>query len=158
MKFNIKKKDQNKSGIYKITNNINNQVYIGRTSDFLRRYKQHSRALKNGECNSKFYSFQKVHPDVAFFFSVVEVTDDIINKEKEYIKKYNSAENGFNVITKDDDFGNMCDWFINNPHHHKHKKVKIPKEKAKKHTKEDYYKQLADWAYDIVSRELRGYM
>ena len=46
---NIKREDNNKSGVYKITNLINNKYYIGCTNNMSSRYRVHLHTLKNNK-------------------------------------------------------------------------------------------------------------
>ncbi|MEN9918900.1 MAG: Enterococcus phage [Bacteroidota bacterium] len=88
--------------VYKITNNINNKVYIGKTNNLAKRFKQHvskrnkhvsiiKRAIqKHGEKN---FSFEKIyeHKDEAV----------IIAKEYEFINSLNTLlPNGYNILNR----------------------------------------------------------
>ena len=49
MKFLIEEEHQYLSGIYIITNDINGKVYVGRTTNFYRRYHQYKYSFKTGK-------------------------------------------------------------------------------------------------------------
>lgn len=85
-----------KSGVYKITNVINNRFYIGSSFNIESRWKQHQRCLKAGNHqNGNMQSDFNLYGENAFSYSVVEVTEDYINKEQELLDIYH-------------DNGNMC--------------------------------------------------
>ena len=92
------------SGIYKITNNLNSKVYIGRTKNLLHRAKEHAYNFRKGFCNKKIDGFIKSNPDVIFTFDVIDFTESIKEKEEEEILKFNSVECGFNILHKDEEF------------------------------------------------------
>lgn len=97
-----------KHKIYKITNKINGKVYIGQTSEtFRKRYLRHLLDVRN---NSKyhFHLAIKKYGDENFTKEILE--EDIPHasclkskeliidiKEKEYIKKFDSYHNGYNM-------------------------------------------------------------
>lgn len=92
------------SGIYKIKNNINSQVYIGRTKNFINRAKEHKYNFERGLCNSKINKFLEENPKEVFTFEVIDFTNDIKEKEEEKIELYKSADCGFNVLHNDEEF------------------------------------------------------
>lgn len=84
-------------GIYKITNKINNKVYIGQSKDIEKRWENH-----------KYYTYStKTQLQCAFakygisnfLFEVIEECDveDLDEREKFWISYYNSYENGYNM-------------------------------------------------------------
>lgn len=94
----------NTSGIYKIKNNINFQVYIGRTKNFINRAKEHKYNFERGLCNSKINKFLEENPKAVFTFEVIDFTSDIKEKEEEKIAFYKSADLGFNILHNDEEF------------------------------------------------------
>lgn len=68
---------ENLSGIYKITNTVNNKYYIGSTSNFNRRIRDHFKWLKSGKHPNKYLqaSFNK-YGHKSFIYSLVEIVED----------------------------------------------------------------------------------
>lgn len=84
--------------IYKITNNINGKSYIGQTSDYQRRFAEH-KAKGYGQEKTKilYYAFDKYGIE-NFTFEVIEnKTSNYNEREKYWIKYYDSFENGYNM-------------------------------------------------------------
>lgn len=116
-------------GIYKITNKINNKIYIGESLDIHRRWKEHIDDLNNNQHHS--YKLQKdwnMYGQDKFTFDVVEELEQDIDTfsakyilviyENKYIKFYNSLNEGYNC--EDTLFeilsGNKKMMFNNNDH------------------------------------------
>jgi hypothetical protein len=99
------------SCIYIIKNTINNKVYIGKTTCFNNRQKDHLRKLKSGKHINLHLqsSYNKYGKDV-FTINVLENCDDslINDREKYWIIYYNSVNNscGYNC-THGGDGGNF---------------------------------------------------
>lgn len=98
---------KNIAGIYKISNTINNKVYIGSTVNLYDRYHNHkSRVKRNAHEN---YYFQK---DVceygldSFVFEVIELCekDNLKQLESRYMDEYKSYNEqfGYNIMIKED--------------------------------------------------------
>jgi group I intron endonuclease len=104
--FNIPKEYENLSGIYIITNSVNDQVYIGRTKNLLKRYKRHCQSVSNNRENHKFKLLLLQYPEVQFVYSLLEVTDNLKIREEYYIKYYSSVEKGLNILSCDEDYIN----------------------------------------------------
>lgn len=85
--------------IYKIENIINHKIYIGKTiRSFKERKAEHCRSYKTKD--SLLYRAMRKYGLENFQFEVIEdnISDkEISNKEKEYIKKYNSYYEGYNM-------------------------------------------------------------
>ena len=101
LQFNIPKNHENDSGIYMITNSTTNQVYIGRTLNFQKRYKQHLYNLIHDKENYKIKTVLLLYPKTTFTFSILEITQNIVEREEYYIKYYDSVNKGFNVVYSD---------------------------------------------------------
>ena len=88
------------SGIYIITNTIDSRVYIGECNNFYKRYGRHRSSLKrNKHCNKKLQNFVNKYGLDCLKFDILEIaSENLIDLEIQYIKKYNSIENGFNII------------------------------------------------------------
>lgn len=100
MKLNISNEQYNLTGIYKITNHINQRAYIDSTINFYKRYKQHVNQLSN---KSHYNSdLQKDINDMGlnnFSFSILELVQseyDLAEKEWQHIQKninnYNNSD------------------------------------------------------------------
>ena len=92
--------------IYKITNKINNKVYIGKTNDLKRRWAYHCSSLKNKKKMSYIAKAIQKYGKDNFIFDVIFCTDDAVllsKKEYEFIIENDSlVPNGYNLTTKTD--------------------------------------------------------
>lgn len=88
------------NGIYIIRNMIDSRVYIGECRNFYKRYGRHKSSLLLGKhFNIKLQNFVNKYGIDALEFDILEICDDnLVDKEIEYIKKYDSINNGFNII------------------------------------------------------------
>lgn len=83
--------------IYKITNKINNKCYIGQTTDYVRRFREHKNMGSGFEENKVLYKAFKKYGIENFEFEVIEdKTPDYNEREKYWIKYYDSYNNGYN--------------------------------------------------------------
>jgi group I intron endonuclease len=88
MKFNIIKKNRNKSGIYKIINRVNNKVYIGKTKNFYKRYRKYNYAIKNRltkHVNEYMLNSILKYGIDNFRFEIIEIIHP--KKDQKYISK-----------------------------------------------------------------------
>lgn len=88
-------------GIYSITNKINNKRYIGQSIDIETRIKRHFRELRKGihHCHHLQRAFNK-YGEENFETEILLACNDnhgLDEKEKEYIEKYDSYNNGYNL-------------------------------------------------------------
>lgn len=89
-------------GIYSITNTLNGKKYIGSTVvSFIARFTQHLSKLRLNKhhCTHLQFAWNKYGED-SFIFSIEEVlenTENILDKEAEYIEKYDSYHSGYNA-------------------------------------------------------------
>lgn len=85
--------------IYKITNDINDKVYIGKTEFSIeKRFKEHCQDFqKRQEEKRPLYSAMKKYGIEHFHISLVEETDNPEEREIYWIKKYNSYSHGYNA-------------------------------------------------------------
>ena len=80
--------------IYKITNNINGKVYIGQSKNPQNRFKQHI----NDKKDSAIHNAIKKYGEDNFSFEIIEGPIENYNeREKYWIKLYNSYEEGYNM-------------------------------------------------------------
>ena len=91
-------------GIYKITNEVNNKVYVGSSLNIKNREYKHFWLLRNGKHDNSFLqnSFNK-NGELKFKFEIIELcnSSELIDKENYYIDllKSNSPEFGYNLAT-----------------------------------------------------------
>lgn len=88
-------------GIYKIENTKTHKVYIGQSIDIYRRWEDHKSALeRNGHHARKLQnSYNRTKDKSVFEYSIIEVVEnkeDLDDREKYYIDKYNSLYDGYN--------------------------------------------------------------
>lgn len=88
--------------IYKITNKINNKIYIGKTVQPLKtRWKQHlADSKKTSKNHNKLYRAMNKYGQENFIIEVIEdnIPIELLNeKEKFYIKLFNSFYEGYNL-------------------------------------------------------------
>ena len=85
--------------IYKIINDINDKVYIGKTEFSIeKRFAEHCRdALRERNEKRPLYSAMKKYGVEHFFIELVEETNVPEEREVYWIKYYNSFEKGYNA-------------------------------------------------------------
>lgn len=92
--------DNTVCGIYKITNILNNKVYIGQAKDIKKRLQEHMKCGLGIDCpaNNKLYDAMKEDGLENFTFEILEEcpVEDLNKKEKYYIEFYNSVSWGYN--------------------------------------------------------------
>ena len=95
-----------KNLIYKITNTINNKVYIGQTTQGLvQRQREHVSRFNRGERDHKLYLAFRKYGLEAFKFEVICIALDASNLnelEIMFIKEYNSFNRGYNMTVGGD--------------------------------------------------------
>ncbi len=86
-------------GIYKITNKINGKVYIGQSLCIENRIKEHIRNINYPDRKNAIYSAFRKYGIENFSFDVIEECkeEDLDNREKYWIKYYDSYNNGYNL-------------------------------------------------------------
>lgn len=95
------------SHVYKVTNILNNKIYIGKANDPQKRWKNHLYTVKSGE---RKFGFRYLHAAIRknkkenFLFEVIEVCDSedlAFEREKYWIQFYNSndREKGYNLTS-----------------------------------------------------------
>ena len=104
MKFLISYNKRSSDGIYIIKNSIDEKVYIGECKNFYKRFGRHLSQLRRGvHYNSKLQNFvNKYGIDILSFDIIEEMpgssSDERVDKEIFYIRKYNSIDAGFNLV------------------------------------------------------------
>ncbi len=87
-----------KKAIYKITNMINNKIYIGQSINPEHRFIAHCSRAKNDSDNSPIHAAIKKYGKDNFILTIIEWTEDYNNREKYWIKKLNSkSPYGYNI-------------------------------------------------------------
>lgn len=90
-----------KIGIYKITNKINNKVYIGQSKNISRRWREHKRHYKNKNNSSVLYKAIRKYGLENFLFEIIELCDEskLDELEIKYIANYksNNKNYGYNL-------------------------------------------------------------
>lgn len=89
--------------IYKIENKITRQCYIGQTVDYNRRKATHiNRLRRNAHDNPKLQNAWIKYGEPAFDFTFwefqIETLEELNILECQYIEKYNSIKDGYNLI------------------------------------------------------------
>ena len=88
------------SGIYCITNIIDNRIYIGSTQCFKRRFSEHSRSFSdNTHNNPHLQKFVNKYGIDSIKFYIVQITDinDLLTKEQCYLDNYIDFNKDFNI-------------------------------------------------------------
>ena len=90
--------------IYKVTNKENNKIYIGQTIQTLaeRKTKHYYKARQENDYNTHFINALRKYPEESFIWEIIDDAknqNELDQKEKDWIKYYNSVEKGYN--TKD---------------------------------------------------------
>lgn len=88
--------------VYKITNSINNKVYVGRTIRSIeQRYKEHLQSLENGDTRH-LYSAMRKYGANNFKIELIEecsTLDEMIEKEAYYCELLEAYTKGYNMTT-----------------------------------------------------------
>jgi group I intron endonuclease len=95
--------------IYKISNSINNKIYIGQTKSNPPscRWNRHKYSVNKG-CNVPIHNAMRLYGIEKFTFEVLhfcETLEEINSKEIEFISSYNTiCPNGYNIMKGGDNF------------------------------------------------------
>ncbi len=86
-------------GIYKITNTNNGKCYIGKSENLSNRIRYHITSLRNGSNKNKhMQNAYNYYGENTFTIEIIEVLkneDNIDEREKYWIKKYNATDRNF---------------------------------------------------------------
>jgi group I intron endonuclease len=91
--------------VYKITNNINNKVYIGQSNNVERRFREH---IGTSSFTSLIHRAILKYGVENFSLEVLYIGEDYNNQEKYFIAKYNSIEEGYNILPGGQDPPRLC--------------------------------------------------
>ncbi len=85
-------------GIYKITNTLNNKVYIGQSKNVYERRTEHFVALRRNRHPNKEMQRDWNKDNRGFRFDIIELTslNKLNEREKYWIDFYNSTKTGYN--------------------------------------------------------------
>lgn len=86
-----------KKYIYKIENLINHKIYIGQTNNIKRRFQEHKNKGYYPENNKVLYQAFDKYGLENFSFDIIEETEKYNEREKYWIKYYNSYHFGYNM-------------------------------------------------------------
>lgn len=89
-----------KKAIYKITNDVNDKIYIGQSINPDKRWESHKSHANNGDCvgSSALYDAMRAFGVEHFMMSVIGWYEDYNEKEMFYIREYNTiVPNGYNI-------------------------------------------------------------
>lgn len=88
-------------GIYKITNQVNQKVYIGQSNDIKRRWSEHRSKYKIK--NTELYQAMREFGIEKFTFEAIEECElsELNKREKYWINFYDSLNNGYNMNVRD---------------------------------------------------------
>lgn len=88
-------------GIYKIENLITGRIYIGKSKNISKRFKQHQQSLKGGyHKNKELQNDYNLYGENNFKFSILRKTDcskKLYYYESYYVDKFDSFNNGYNI-------------------------------------------------------------
>ena len=87
--------------IYKITNIVNNKIYIGQTIQSIeKRFIQHKSHAKTGKSHHKLANALRKYGDENFFIENIEDCEQELldEREKYWINFYNSLQEGYNTV------------------------------------------------------------
>lgn len=85
--------------IYKIINDINNKIYVGKTHGSIeKRFQEHCRAINSRKTEKRpLYSAMNKYGIEHFHIELVEETNEPEEQEQYWIKYYDSYHNGYNA-------------------------------------------------------------
>lgn len=85
------------------------KVYIGRSIDISNRWRRHKWELRNNiHCNQHLQAAWNKYGEDKFIFSVVELCENIVERETHYIRHFesNDSNKGYNILSECDEVVN----------------------------------------------------
>lgn len=146
-----------KPGIYKITNLINNKIYIGSAYNLSNRFSTHKYCLKNQKHkNPHLQSAWNFYGENAFDFQIIEIINDlsiILKREQYYIDFYNSTNKniGYNIAKRAGNTAGIIPSIETRKKQSEARKGKIPSNKGKIFTDEEKKKRREKFKNNIAS-------
>ena len=84
--------------IYKIVNDINNKIYIGKTEfNIQKRFEEHIRDSQKEHKNRPLYNAMNKYGIQHFKIELIEECNNLEEREKYWISFYDSYKNGYNA-------------------------------------------------------------
>lgn len=105
-----KRKKKDITGIYSITNKINNKRYIGLSVNIHNRWTQHKSDLKyDSHVNPHLQSAWNKYGEDSFEFEILEICskEELEDKEIFWIDKFDSCNSGYNILYGAGDYSNL---------------------------------------------------
>jgi len=96
----LNKENKYLSGIYQISNNIDNRIYIGSTQCFKRRFTEHLKSLAdNTHNNPHLQKFVNKYGIDSIKFEILEIIEleDLLIKEQYYLDSFIDFNRDFNI-------------------------------------------------------------
>lgn len=90
------------TGIYSITNKVNNKRYIGQSLNIKNRWRSHINELKkNSHINSHLQNAWNKYGEEKFDFEIIQICkqSDLDSNEQYWITYYDSLKNGYNLCS-----------------------------------------------------------
>ena len=145
-------------GIYKVTNKVDNKIYVGCSKNIEKRWTRHKSSCNNPNdrsYNTKFYTAMREHGVDNFTFEVLEECSEdlLMQKEKQYIKDLKATDDsiGYNLSIG----GDITGFDKSGENHGNHKlteadvieirELYAKKEKAARETYEEFYSERINW-------------
>lgn len=91
-------------GIYKLAFTGTEKCYIGQSVNIEQRYTQHKASLKNNTATKKLTEAYSEYGTPSLVILEICKSDELDTKEEEYIKAYNSVDEGFNTYSTVNEF------------------------------------------------------
>lgn len=122
------------SGVYKITNNITGDCYIGSSCNIRKRWRSHrSPAAWANLPNSKLYQDMAQYGLNNFTFEIIEITDNRVEREQYWISQLSPKYNSYRALrTEEERLSEMKEYYES----HKPEYLARKKEYYKAHREE----------------------
>lgn len=94
--------------IYIITNDVNDKVYIGQTTNSLKNRLTGHCYCKTSGLYKHIQEIGKEHFKISLLDDTATNLDELLEKEQYFVRKYDSIENGYNTAFPCKTKGNVC--------------------------------------------------